>query len=278
MYPVSSDFLEAIKSAHRIFALKLEIDTASDTFNLTEKDVDMGTLKLDEACASGNTLTLGAATAALFDVSINNRDGRYNDTRFNGGVMKPVIGLELPGGSLEWVPLGVFNIDDVSRPTTSVPLGGSDNLILLDQPFSDVSISFPTTNGLLLAAICSACGVTLSTPTFLNSGYTVQSAPTGSPSCRDIVKCIAELAAGYAQCDRATGALKIVQLQNPGCVTEANLDGNTDTLDGGNFSNYATRSIDGGVFKEPDPAVSLDTANRYDFKIDDNPVTITGGA
>jgi hypothetical protein len=218
------DYLEAIKSTHRIFALKLEIDTAFETFSLTDKDVDMGSLKLEEGCATGSTLTLGEAKAASFSISIGNRDGRYDDTQFNGGIMRPVLGLELPGGSLEWVPLGIFNIDDVSRPTTSVSLEGADDLILFDVAFSGVPVSFPTTNKQLLAAICNHVGVSLATASFLNDGRVVQKAPSGTQSCRDIVKCIAELAAGYAQCDRTTGALKIVQFQNPGCVQEANLD------------------------------------------------------
>lgn len=225
MYPVSSDFLKAIKSTQRSFVLKLEIDTAFDTFYLTEKDVDMGSLKLEEGCVSGDSLELGAAKAALFDISINNRDGRFDDVQFNGGIMKPFIGLELPNGNIEWVPLGVFNIDEVSRPTTSVSLGGSDNLILFDRDFADVPVSFPTTNKQLLLAICNRVGVPLATTNFLNDDYVVQKAPDSAMSCRDVVKCIAELAAGFAQCDRTTGALKIMQFQNPGCVQEADIDG-----------------------------------------------------
>lgn len=225
MYPVSSDFLKAIKSTQRSFVLKLEIDTAFDTFYLTEKDVDMGSLKLEEGCVSGDSLELGAAKAALFDISINNRDGRFDDVQFNGGIMKPFIGLELPNGNIEWVPLGVFNIDEVSRPTTSVSLGGSDNLILFDRDFADIPVSFPTTNKQLLLAICNRVGVPLATTNFLNDDYVVQKAPDSAMSCRDVVKCIAELAAGFAQCDRTTGALKIVPFQNPGCVHEANIDG-----------------------------------------------------
>ena len=49
-----------------------------------------------------------------------------------------------------------------------------------------------------------------------------------------------------------------------------------DNADGGDFKWYNTKKLDGGAFIVPDPAVSLGPANRYDFKIDDNPVTVTG--
>lgn len=283
MYPVSIDFQDAIKSNTRTFALRLEIETAFETFNLTDADVEMGSLKLDEKCAAGDTFSLGAAIISLFDIALNNRDGRYSDVQFNGGRMRPKIGLLLPNGTYEWVPLGVFNIDEVSRPTTSVPLGGSDNLVLLDHPFSEVPITFPCSHAQLLATICNTCGVTLQTSSFLNSSHIVQSAPDGSKSCRDIVSDIAELAAGYVQCDRDTGALKIVQYVNPGCVQEANIDGGNfidplsgDTADGGDFFWYNTKPIDGGAFITPTPAASLGPGNRKNFKVDDNPITVMG--
>lgn len=263
-------------STKRTFALRLEIDTAFKTFNLTDQDVDMGTLKLEEGCASGGTFTLGSAQAALFDITLNNRDGRYNEVQFNGGTMRPSVGLLLPSGGYEWVSLGVFNIDEVSRPTATVTLGGSDNLILLDKPISGLSVGYPVTNARLLSAICSYCGVILKTSSFLNSGLSVSAAPDSSKSCRDVVKCIAELAAGFVRCDRLTGALEIVQFQKTGCVREINLDGNTDTADGGNFDWYNTKTFDGGAFSESAPAVSLGPGNRYDFSVDDDPISISG--
>lgn len=281
MYPVSQAYLQAIQSTRRTKAVKVHVDAAYDSFDLTDADVQQATLKHTRACIGGDTLAPGAVVIADLEISLINTDGRFDDTQFNGGVMTVQDGTELADGSTEWVPLGVFNIDDVSRPTTVVTLSAADNLLLFDQPFSDVPITFPATNLQILQAMCAHCGVPLKTASFLNSDYSVASAPDGSMSCRDVLSDICEMAAGFARCDR-TGELEIVQLKGAGYVQEAAIDGGTfaytdgDSVDGGDFSHWNNRSRDGGMFSAASPVVSLDPSNRYNFSIDDSPVTITG--
>lgn len=275
MYPVSQAYLQAIQSTTRTKALKVHIDTYLESFDLTDADIQQATTKLETSCLCGNIFGLGGVFISDFSISLLNRGGRFDDTQFNGALLTAQDGTQLADGTFEWVPLGTLNIDDVSRPTSVVTLLASDNLILFDQPFEKVPITFPATCLQILSAVCAYCGVLLRTTSFINSGYMVQSAPDGSMSCRDVVSDIAELAAGFARCDY-TGGLEIVQFQNPGCVTEVDLDGNTDDADGGDFTHWNNRTRDGGVFNAPAPAVSLDTSNRFDFKIDDSPITITG--
>jgi hypothetical protein len=275
MYPVSTDFQTAIKSTSRVFDIKIVIETAFESLSLTGADIDQGSVQLTTASTSGDKFELGSAVATDFSVTLLNTDGRFQWKQFNGGIITPWIGLQLPSQSFEYVPLGVFNIDDVSRTTTTITLTAADNMLLFDVPFSSVPISYPATALQILLTMCSTCGVTLKTTSFLNSDISLSAAPDGNPSCRDILEDIVEMACCFARCDR-TGELELVWYNNPGCVVEANIDGSTDSIDGGDFSWYNNKSYDGGSFVAFNPAVILDSSNRYSLNADDDPITITG--
>jgi hypothetical protein len=275
MYPVSLDFQTAIKSINQTLAIKITIETAFETLQLTDADIVQGSAKLITESTSTDKFELGSAVAADFAVTLLNDDGRFQDKQFNGGVMVPWVGVQLPNQSFEYVPLGVFNIDEVSRTTTDITLESADNILLFDIPFNSVPINYPATALQILLTMCSVCGVTLKTTSFLNSGVSLSAAPDGNPSCRDILEDIAEIACCFARCDR-TGELELVWYSNPGCVVEANIDGNTDSIDGGDFSWYNNKTYDGGSFVTFNPAVTLDSSNRYSLNADDDPITITG--
>ena len=228
MYPVSQAFLTAVMAAYRDTALKIHIDTAFESFDLDDADVLDGSFKCDCSGLSGDTMAPGGVKAADLAVTLLNKGGRYDDVQFNGGLLTAQYGIKTASGDYEWAPLGTFNIDDVSRPTSVITLGAMDNLLLFDVPFSDVGVTFPATNLQILSAICNHVGVTLKTADFVNASYTVQSVPDGSLSCRDILSDIAEMAAGFARCDY-TGALEIIQWQGVGCVQEVDADGGTFT-------------------------------------------------
>lgn len=276
MYPVSAAFQEAVKQPTRVWNCKVHIDTAIASYDFDDSDVQQGKITLKESACNSDAFSLGSAVAADCSVTLLNKNNRFSATQFNGGVMKVQIGLKVASGDYEYVPLGVFNIDEVSRPTSVVTIDSADNMLKLDQPFSGVSISYPISNKDLLVSICAYCGVDLHTTSFLNDGYIVTESPSGTPSCRDIVSAIAELAAAFARCTRDSGALELVQFMNPRCVTEADIDGNVDDADGGTFEWDTSKTYDGGTFTETPVVADLTTTERSKFSVDDDPLTITG--
>lgn len=276
MYPVSSAFQQAVESTSRDWDLYIKIQLSNQTLELGKDDVQDGGLQLVEGALPGSTLVCGGAVIAGLTLTIQNTGGRFDDTQFKGGVITELrVGL-LVNGAYEYVPMGVFNIYDATRPTTSVTLTCKDNLYLLDQPFSSVSITYPATNLRILQSICAYCGVTLKTSSFLNSDYSVASAPEGVSTCRDVVSDIAEMAVAFVRATRDTGALELVWFDNPGYVTEASVNGNTDSVNGGDFFLYDNKTVSGGVFKEIAPAAEFGSDNRYDFEIGDGVIEITG--
>jgi hypothetical protein len=160
-------------------------------------------------------------------------------------------------------------------------------MLLFDRPFSDIGVTFPATNLLILSAICNKCGVVLSTAQFINSNYTVITALDGNASCRDVIEYIAEMAASFARITRY-GQLELAWFNNPQYITEAHVFSGTfaknaagkyydgDNISGGDFQKYNNKMYFGGVFKSNAPVVSLNPSNRYDFSIDDDPIIITG--
>lgn len=284
MYPVSDDYISAIQSTDRTKAIKVHIDTAFESYDFTDEDIQEGTLKIEEAAISGSTFGPGGVYAANLTLTLLNTDGRFDDTQFNGGRVMVYDGTQLANGEYEWVPLGIFNIDDVSRPTTTVTIQATDNMLLLDRPFKNVNISFPATCLQIVAQICSYCGVTLATANFYNHDYVIKERPDNDDmSCRDALSNICEIAGSFARCSRQSGAIEIVRFINPGCVIECNISGGNftdyssgDDISGGDFNWWNNRYRSGGVFKEPEPCVELGPDNRYNFTIDDSPITITG--
>lgn len=225
MYPVSEKYLDAIQSNDRTKSIKMHIDTAFESFDFSDADILKGSVKIEESAISGDTFGPGGVCAANLSVTLLNTDGRFDDCQFNGARISAYDGTELSDGTVEWVPLGVFSIDDVSRPTTTVTIQAADNMTYLDKSFSGVQITFPATCLQIAEAICFYCGLTLASSDFDGCGYTVKESPGSDMSCRDILSDICEISGGFARCGRANGNIEIVPFVNPGCVTECEADG-----------------------------------------------------
>ena len=200
MYSVSQAFQEQVKSTDRKWVLRISIDTAlGQHFDLADKDVVSSAFKYEGDALSGDTLAPGACVAGDYEVSIYNPNHLFDDIQLNGAVLYPEAGLELNDGSVEYVPFGKFTIDDVSRPTTTITLKAADDMVKFDQSFSNVGQTFPCTCLELLTAVCRVCGVELATTDFVNSDYSVTSAPDSTLTCRDIVSDVAELAGCFGR-------------------------------------------------------------------------------
>lgn len=284
MYPVSSEYKAEINSGDsRSWRIKLDIQTAFELLELTENDIKIDSMTLKERVVNGSSFSIGGCVPADFSVTIINQSGEYDGVQLNGSTLRPYVGLMLGPDSCEWIPLGVFTADNVEGSIISTPdsllngikLQAGDNLIKLDCPFSKVPVTFPCSVLTLLTSVCGYCGVPLATTSFLHDDYIIAAQPEGDMSCRDIVAHIAEMAAGWARCNRL-GQLEIVWFKNPAPIQEAVIDGNVDSVDGGDFTSWNTISYDGGVFDEAEPDIVLDGTGRYDFTISDAPIILTG--
>jgi hypothetical protein len=97
---------------------------------------------LEEREVDNNSLPFGTISAAEIDVQLNNIEGRFDPGNMNsplyglvkpGRRIRPYLGAELPDGSIEWIPLGVFWSGDWRTPEADVyaETSGRDRLDML---------------------------------------------------------------------------------------------------------------------------------------------------
>lgn len=195
MFNVSSEFKNAIKNDSREFKSKVLIGEEEYS------DDKIINFSLESSMAPSDEFSLGAVVASKFQMSIT-----LNDIRSNK-LIKPFIGLKV-GNTFEYVPLGVFNIEEKSTKNGLINLSCYDNIGKLEKPyFSD--LSYPATLQSVATEICKKANVTFSS-TLPNlkinkkiDGYT----------CREALSFIASACGGFTIANR-TGAIEIKNITN----------------------------------------------------------------
>lgn len=236
MYPVSAVFKEKIKNLDRVFQANIQIQHSQGVLNLGDADIAQGSLSYTEASQAGEDFTVGGVVASDLRVEILNKP-EYATIEFIGATLTASIGLEVAENTFEYVPLGIFNIDEANRQRNVIGIKAIDNMIKFDKPYSRSNLIYPASLLQIFNDACTVCGVTPGTTAFLNSDYVVQERPSGDLTFRDILSYVAELSGAFARCNR-TGAVELVWYTPTG--------------------------------------ITLTGANRFDFKPNDELVSIKG--
>ena len=113
----------------------------------------------------------------------------------------------------EYVPLGKFLPDQPKKKrVTQIAFTSNDRMLLFDRVATAFleGLKYPVTIGEVLAQLCAYVGVTLSTPTFINSTRTLSKALFAGEdvTCREVLQWIAEAACSYG-CISRDGELKL---------------------------------------------------------------------
>lgn len=196
MYSVSSAYKTQVKAATRDWAIKLALSLDSgETYELTEQDIESGTFTYQESSTCSDTIQVGSVYSNSLDFSLINKDGRFNEDNFQDAVVTPQIGLQLPDGTWEYIPLGKFNVYDPGKKLSTISMHSLDNMYKLNTPFSAVNIQYPINVAALIVGICDHCVVPISaqlTTELMSLGITLNSFDPGDATCRDIL--------GYVGC------------------------------------------------------------------------------
>ena len=226
MYPVSELYKQKIKENNRIFECKIQIEHSQGTLEIDDKDLVYGSLTYTEASQAGEEFTIGGTVASDISFTIFNKS-EYKDIQFMGATVFVNIGLQIqegidahflqpsqpsrmPGFEEKWeyVPLGIFHIDDVNRQRNTIQIKAVDNMINLDKPYSLSKLSYPATLYQIYTNICNIADVPVGTTNFPNKDYVVKVRPDGDLTLRDVLGYVAELAGCFAKCNRH-GALEL---------------------------------------------------------------------
>lgn len=220
MYPVSADYKEKIKENIRTFEAKIQIQHSKGVLELDDKDLVQGTLIFSESTQPGEEFTIGGTVASDISFSILNKP-EYNDIQFMGATVLCSIGLlvqegtdahflqpsqpsKMPGFDEKWeyVPLGIFHIDEAKRLRNTIELKAIDNMINLDKPYSLSKLSYPATLYQIYVNLCNVADIPVGTTSFPNMNYVVQNRPDGDLTLRDVLGYVAELSGTFAKINR----------------------------------------------------------------------------
>ena len=209
MYPISQSTLDLFLRQYRQ-VVEITMQKTDGTTTLTEADIIQGGVSVDRYCISGDKIEIGSAIAAELTLKLDNRDGKYDETNFEGAEMFVRLGVKKwdagrwEHAEVAYIPLGYFTVDETPRKLSSITLSALDRMVQFDKAFDARGLTFPTTIGTLLSYCCTQCRVPLyTTPaSLLNSFYTVTNAPSEENlTYRKILRWIGEITATCAYID-----------------------------------------------------------------------------
>lgn len=85
------------------------------TLTLTDEDLILNGLEVENHAVCGEQLEIGSMTAAVLKLTLNNEDGRFNDIFFAGAELTVNLLIPLGDGTSYTIPYGVYTIDEQPR-------------------------------------------------------------------------------------------------------------------------------------------------------------------
>ncbi len=169
---------------------------AAEDIELSESDIISGGLTVNRYCTSGERLEIGSAIAAELTLVLNNAEGKFDDTVFEGAELFVKIGVKGANQQVRYVPMGYFTVDEPPRQLSRITISALDRMVRFDKTVDRSSISLPATVAELTDRICFLCDVPLATDVSAlpNGKYTVESLPEdGDLTYRQIISWVCEM-------------------------------------------------------------------------------------
>lgn len=159
MYNVSNEYLEALTAPVHKYKLRGHIGV----YEIDETDILENSLKISKQCSEGDEVKIGSVYVGTLTMTIVSHIAidRYD---WKGKAITLEEGLELADGTYEWVPLGVYTIEECNYTSDGKEITAYDNMYKLDKAFI-----LSTTKGTLynMAKIIEQpCGVTIANDDF----------------------------------------------------------------------------------------------------------------
>lgn len=117
-------------------------------------DDNIKDMNLSESVNPSDNFSLGSVVSNTFEINLIDID---TSVIFEDAIVKPYIGLELEN-KIEYIPLGVFTVDNVTIKDKKVKLECMDNMIKLERAyFSD--LKYPCNINEVLKEICKKANI-----------------------------------------------------------------------------------------------------------------------
>lgn len=228
MYKVSQEVIQLFNSGKRQ-TVDIQVKPISgESFTLSSSDITNGGFSVDRYSVTGDKIEIGSVVSAESDITLENKDGRFDNVVFEGAELVIKIGIKDWDDStadMHYVPLGVFIVDAPPRALNTISITSLDRMARFDRTVSDADLAElfynAPTIAELLVRLCNKCAVSLATTpsTLLNSDYIVTEKPTDENlTYRQILKWICEITGtcGYMDWD---GKLRLEWYNNQSDIT-----------------------------------------------------------
>ena len=202
MYPVSNDYLAAIKAP----AVKSRITGTIGSTSFTEGNILQGSFSITNQNSGDESVQIGTVYIGELDITLIGLTlSRYS---LNGVAITPTYGLQLADDSYEDVPLGVYYIGEANYTRDGLQIRAYDAMSKLDKP-----CHLSTTLGTpyeLVSLMALNCGVTVATTqqefaAFANGDQTLSLYTEGTDieTWRDFTSWIAQACGCYVTANRS---------------------------------------------------------------------------
>ncbi len=154
MYNVSEKYLQQIKKP---YALKRVLRGTIGNVSFTEADVLSGSFSVSNQCSDSDGVKIGSVNVGQLQATF--RNGLIDRGRWKGAVITVSDGLWIDEDEdYEYVPLGIFVVDDAKYDKNGVKITAYDNMLKFDKSWN-ISTTIGTAWS-VLSLICTDCGVT----------------------------------------------------------------------------------------------------------------------
>ena len=199
MYPVSDGFLRAVKSNTRKYYWTGTIVTRGGmTYEFGAKEIVKGSGYISRQCCGSTEIELGTVYAAEMGITLLSDIDRYT---LEDAQVTLVFHLVLADGSVEDVPMGVFEVSEANRLAKCLELKAYDFMLRFDKSFN----GFETVGTAydFIALCCKRCKVE-----FANKRAEIDAMPNGGvtlsvytendiETCRDVLFYVAQVLGGF---------------------------------------------------------------------------------
>ena len=172
-YPLSQQGRDAFR-AMNVQSVSIAVTpTTGSNFTITEKKIRQGGMSIDRFSASGQTLEVGACTAAELTLTLDNTDGTFDSAVFEGAQMAVTVSCTDAGGAPYSVPMGYFTVDEVPKVRNTISITALDRMVRFDKEIVKSNFDFNSTPPMdveaMVTQLCSDCNVTLSSSVDLSN-------------------------------------------------------------------------------------------------------------
>ena len=301
MISTSAKYKQELITSNRNYVVKANITLADGTpLVLTNQELwDQGVV-IDSAISSTNSFDIGAAIIGSLTLVIDNILGNYNAYDFANAKVVLWMGIENDLDENDdqiFYRIGFYVVDNTSYNGSLITLDCLDNMTWFDVPFSEVTgITYPTTAGQLVAAMCSHVGVLLGVAHFQNYTMTISEESgewlsKNNINCREVLQYVAQKCCCYCKINTA-GELILKWYNKDEINNIINYDGGTydttttpysdgDDVEGGQWywdgSRYVwteTGQYNGGEFTDLQNAAWL--TRNFEMNVSTEDIVITG--